>query len=169
MKKEQWIAYMLLGVCFVMLVASAFPHHHHAGGICMLNDVPAFCSACNGNDRCCDEASRACCATGHCTHHASDCTCPACEGTSPACDCGCHHSRPMGCADDCVTKFICSAPAPVQHLSPDFTLITLFYFAADLLTQERLFETSDAYTPYVESLHGIDLVTNGGLRAPPCA
>ncbi len=139
MKKERWIAYMLLGVSFVMLVASVFPHHHHADGICMLNDVPAFCSACSG------------------------------DGLSQACDCGCHHSRTTGCADDCVTKFICSAPVPIQHLSPDFTLITLFCFAADLLMQERLFETSDAYSPYVESLHGIDWVTSGGLRAPPCA
>ena len=170
---------MLLGVCFVMLVATAFPHHHHAGGICMLNDVPAFCSACNGhshgcNGTCAEErCSHQSCGfhhTGDVTHHhACDGGCPADGCLHYGCACGCHHSQPLGCDDDCVTKFISSTPAPTHHVLPDFAFITLIYFAADLLAQESLGESSESYAPYVESLHSVALVTSGGLRAPPCA
>ncbi len=173
---------MLLGVCFVMLVATAFPHHHHADGICMLNDVPAFCSACNGHrhggDGTCatlragESCSHQTCGshlTDDATHYGCDGNCPADECLHHGCACGCHHSQPLGCDDDCVTKFISPTPAPVHHVSPDFAFIALIYSAADLLTLELLGESSESYAPYVESLHSVALVTSGGLRAPPCA
>ena len=47
MKRKRRLAWVLLTVCMVMLVASVFPHHHHADlTLCLHADMDACAPGC---------------------------------------------------------------------------------------------------------------------------
>ena len=67
MKQKRYIAWMLVVVSMVMLVASVLPHHHHQHLLCLDNDVETC--ACTCEDHHAPDADHHEGCEGHCITH----------------------------------------------------------------------------------------------------
>lgn len=144
MKRRRYIAWMLMLISMVMLVASVLPHHHHREFLCLQHDVTECACAC-----------------------AAGCTCPECAEHHHATASGEHQH----CGAGCVTKFNSLTPDKGQDvLSPEYAFCSLLYALSDAwMFALQLSEDNTSHnTYYLEKLHSTCLPHVKGLRAPPC-
>ena len=145
MKRRRYIAWMLMLVSMVMLVASVLPHHHHRELLCLQHDVTEEC-VCT------------------CT---AECTCPECAKHHHATADGGHRN----CGAGCVTKFNSLTPDKGHDvLSPEYAFCSLLYTLSDawMFALQLSEDKTSHHTCYLEKLHSTCLPHVKGLRAPPC-
>lgn len=140
MKKHRFHTYLLLAVACIMLVAEAFPHHHHELRLCLTPDLVS------------------CEAPSECPQH------PEGSGMHHPGDADNH-----GCTTVCVTHFsVTKAHTAIFDFSPLYTFFSLIYPLRGALLQLPQFSLREPFSlVYVERLRGRSVPSGGGLRAPP--
>ena len=137
--KKNILAYFLLAVSILVLMVTAFPHHHHGMLFCPIT----FCQACD---------SWSC----SCEHESAD-------------DLAQHHTGNQSCTISCVTQLHYLTPSNSNHITDaDYTFFTLIYpllHQLEILYQAEDSEEPDIY--YLEKLHARLFHASAGLRAPP--
>lgn len=144
MKKQRYIAWVLLVVSIVMLTASVVPHHHHQHILCMQQ------TEMESVEGCCEQEC------GESGFH---------RGQNA-------ETHQHTCGYGCVTKFrIVPSDKDQENVLPFYSFSSLLYTIADVLSVDfSLCETIADFSSFY--LHKLQLTCFPhviGLRAPPFA